>query len=184
MSDILERLKRLEEKFVEPAFLTNKGLSNEVGIYVFAYSPKDELVVRDFVKHVSRKKDKFNIVEKDLYEILLTICDEKKITKAIPTMEEKKGKAYIETQLRNVATVESFISKMEYEPHNYGDILLITGVGKVYPFMRTHSLLESIQDHFQDMPIVVLYPGEYDGQKLVLFDKFFDDNHYRSFNIV
>ena len=73
---------------------------------------------------------------------------------------------------------------MVYEPHKYGDIVVITGVGEIYPFLRVHSFLESIQHMFEDVPVVVMYPGKYDGQTLVLFNKFFDANHYRSFALV
>ena len=52
-----------------------------------------------------------------------------------------------------------FIEKIQYAPHRRGDVLLITGVGNAFPFMRVHSLLEALQPHFSDIPILVMYPG-------------------------
>ena len=185
METVIERLSILEKNFTSEQFLTNKGLSNEVGIYIFAYDPKDEMIVEEFVsKQKDRSNNEYRIKEFDLYKIFLEICDEKKITKAIPAMQEKKGSAYLKEQLKKVASPQAFAKKMEYEPHKYGDIIFITGVGKIYPFLRVHSFLESIQHMFEDVPIVVMYPGKYDGQTLVLFNKFFDSNHYRSFALV
>ena len=47
MSDILTNLDKVSSRLSEESFLTNKGLSNEVGIHVFCYDPKDELIVRE-----------------------------------------------------------------------------------------------------------------------------------------
>ena len=87
-------------------------------------------------------------------------------------------------QLHMSVTVENFIKKMQYSPHRHGDILLITGVGKVYPFMRSHNILDSVQGSFDDIPIVMLYPGKYSGNDLSLFGEFTDGNYYRAFNML
>lgn len=184
MEGILERLSALEKNFTNEQFLTNKGLSNEVGIYIFAYEPKDEMAVQEFVRMQKNRNSAYNIVEFDLYKTFISICEEKKIIKSIPSMQERKGSEYLKEQLKKVASPEVFAKKMVYEPHSYGDIVVITGVGEIYPFLRVHSFLESIQHMFEDVPVVVMYPGKYDGQTLVLFNKFFDANHYRSFALV
>ena len=184
MENILERLSALEKNFTNEQFLTNRGLSNEVGIYIFAYDPKDEMAVQEFVRMQKNKKSAYNIIEFDLYKTFISICEERKIIKSIPSMQERKGSEYLKEQLKKVASPEAFAKKMEYEPHRHGDIVIITGVGEIYPFLRVHSFLESIQHMFEDVPVVVMYPGKYDGQTLVLFNKFFDANHYRSFALV
>ena len=127
---------------------------------------------------------KYNLVERDLYHIFMEICDEKRITASIQKMEESKGKEFLKSKLENVATPEAFVEKLKYEPHNYGDILLLTGIGKVYPFMRAHKILDNIQHVFADIPILMLYPGKWDGQTLELFGKFEDGNYYRAFNLI
>lgn len=184
MENILERLSALEKNFTNEQFLTNRGLSNEVGIYIFAYDPKDEMAVQEFVRMQKNRNSAYNIIEFDLYKTFISICEERKIIKSIPSMQERKGSDYLKEQLKKVASPEAFAKKMEYEPHRHGDIVIITGVGEIYPFLRVHSFLESIQHMFEDVPVVVMYPGKYDGQTLVLFNKFFDANHYRSFALV
>ena len=85
MESVLDRLSSLEKNFTNEQFLTNRGLSNEVGIYIFAYDPKDEIAVQEFVrqqkKHANRS---YRIIEFDLYKTFMEICDERKITKSIP----------------------------------------------------------------------------------------------------
>lgn len=185
MEDIISRLNRVSARLSEEAFLTNKGLSNEVGIHVFTYDPKDELTVRAWFENLKKQQDvSYRLIERDLYKLFLQICEEKHILKSIPSMEERKGKEYLQEQLQKVATAEAFVEKMKYEPHEKGDILLITGVGKVYPFMRSHKILDNIQHIFEDIPVLMLYPGTFDGQDLGLFGKFLDGHYYRAFNLL
>ena len=99
-------------------------------------------------------------------------------------MEDKMGKEQLSEQLRKVATPEAFIERMKYEPHEKGDVLLITGIGKVYPFMRSHKILDNIQHIFSDIPVLMLYPGTFDGQDLCMFGRFLDGHYYRAFNLL
>ena len=185
MDDIMTNLNRVSARLSEDAFLSNKGLSNEVGIHVFCYDPKDELTVRAYFENLKNKKDvPYRLIECDLYKIFLQICEDKRILNSIPSMEERKGKEYLAEQLQKIATPKAFVERMMYEPHAKGDVLLITGVGKVYPFMRSHKMLDNIQHIFADIPVVMLYPGTFDGQDLVLFGKFLDGHYYRAFNLL
>lgn len=185
MEDILKNLARISARLSEPAFLANKGLSNEVGIHVFCYDPKDEMTVRAYFEGLRNQADvPYRLIERDLYQIFLSICEEKHILKSIPNMEDRKGKEYLQDQLQKVATPEAFVEKMKYGPHASGDVLLITGVGKVYPFMRSHKILDNIQHIFADIPVVMLYPGSFDGQDLGLFGMFLDGHYYRAFNLL
>lgn len=185
MEDIMKNLNKVSARLSEENFLTNKGLSNEVGIHVFCYDPKDEMTVRAYFENLKSKIDTpYRLIECDLYRIFLEICEEKHILKSIPNMEERKGKDYLSDQLQKVATPEAFVEKMNYEPHKPGDVLLITGIGKVYPFMRSHKILDNIQHVFSDIPVLMLYPGTFNGQDLGLFGKFLDGHYYRAFNLL
>ena len=75
----------------------------------------------------------------------------------------------------------SIAEELEIEP---GDVLLLTGVGEVFPFMRIHSLLEALQPEFSKIPILVMYPGKYDGRFVRLFDKLEPNPYYRAFNMI
>ena len=186
MSDIMEQLNQVDMRLSDDNFLANKGMSNEVGIHVFSYKPSEEIVVSEFFKKlIADDGKKYHLIECDLYKIFLEICEDKHILKGIPKMEETKGKDFLKEKLVNVATPEAFVEKMKYENHQPGrDVLLITGIGKVYPFMRASKILDNIQHIFADIPVVVLYPGKYDGQSMDLFEKFHDGNYYRAFNLL
>lgn len=185
MADIKQELDKIKARISDANFLANKGLSNEVGIHVFKYAPQYELIVRDYIERlVNTPSDDFRVIEKDMYKILLEILEEKRVLDTVAGVEEKKGKDYLLAQLQKVATQEAFLTKMKYEPHQHGDVLFLTGIGKVYPFMRSHKMLDSMQLTFSDIPIVMFYPGEFNGQSLILFEKFHDGNYYRAFNLL
>ena len=185
MSDIRNDLESIKARFSDEVFLSNKGLSNEVGIHVFCYDPQDEMIVRDYMSNLMQQKElPFRLIECDLYKIFLQICENKRILKTIPAMEKKKGSEGLLKQLQKIASPEAFVELMQYESHQHGDILLITGVGKVYPFMRSHNILDNIQHLFSDIPVVMLYPGKFNGQELSLFGVLQDGNYYRAFNLL
>ena len=87
-------------------------------------------------------------------------------------------------QLQKIATPEAFLEYMKYSPHETGDVLFLTGVGKVFPFMRSHKMLDCMQVDFENVPIVMFYPGVFNGQDLGLFGKFLDGHYYRAFNLL
>ena len=64
------------------------------------------------------------------------------------------------------------------------DVVMISGVGRVFPYMRSHNILNNLQHVFDDVPVVLFYPGDYNGQTLTLFEAFMDDNYYRAFNLI
>ena len=185
MSNIKERLDSLRGLVQNQEFLEGKGLSNEVNIRIFCYAPKDEMIVRHFTEKLATDTNlSCHIIEYNLYHVFLSICDDKRITTKIPSQEDTKGSKFILGHLERIAKNVTFIEKMKYEPHNIGDVILITGVGEAFPFIRVHSLLDAMQPHFSDVPILVMYPGTFDGRYVKLFDKLTPNPYYRAFNLV
>ena len=191
MSIINERLDRLKEEIQEEDFLAGKGLSNEANIHIFCYDPKEEMIIRYYVSQlVVDQSLQCTIHERNLYNVFLSVCDERRLTDKIPMMEEKRGKDGLIKHLvgqegkSGPAGIKAIVQKMNYFPHRYGDIVLITGVGASFPFVRVHSVLEAMQSQFADVPVVVMYPGKYDGRFVRLFDRLEPNPYYRAFNII
>jgi len=185
MNNIKERLDQLRTLIQEPEFLEGKGLSNEVNIRIFCYEPEKEMMVQHFTNQlITDQNISCHLIEVDLYKTFLEICDDIDITDAIHDMEESDGTEFLLEQIHSAISVSEFVEKICYEPHVRGDVLLLTGVGEVFPFMRVHNLLEALQPHFSDIPILVIYPGVFDGHHLKLFDKLQPNDYYRAFNII
>ena len=87
-------LKKLEI-YGFKSFLKNKGLGNEVGYYIFDYSPKDELYVRSHIAYLKEKLNKshsgMKIVEFDLYSIVFDVLKERGYLEKCFEFEKTKG---------------------------------------------------------------------------------------------
>lgn len=185
MSKLNENLDKVRNLLTDPDFLESRGLSNEVNIRIFCYEPEDEMAVRHFVKQI--RKDRAlpcRLIENNLYKVFLECCEKKRILKAIPGIEEKKGTKYLQEQLEKAVTVQTYVDCICKEPFEQGDVLLLTGVGDVFPFMRVHNLLEALQPKVGSTPILVMYPGDFDGRHLSLFDRLPKSSYYRAFNVI
>lgn len=184
-----EDFARLRAKLSDPMFLANKGIGNEVGFFVFPYDAAREDEVRartaELVSLSNEGKLPCRIVHRDLWDVFLRICEQRRILDKIPDLERRRGSRALLERLQKIATPEAFVQAMDYEPHEPGhDVLLVTGVGRVYPIVRAHSILENAQHVFADVPVVLLYPGKYDGAQLHLFNSISDGNYYRAFNLL
>jgi hypothetical protein len=185
MSGLKERLDSLRDFIQQPEFLEGKGLSNEVNIRIFCYDPADEMTVTHFIEQIKTDQSvTCRLIECNLYKIFLSVCEDLDILDAIPDMEETDGGTYLLEQLHSAIGEGEFIEKIQYEQHQPGDVLLLTGVGDVFPFMRVHALLEALQPYFSDIPILVMYPGEFDGHYLRLFNRLSPNDYYRAFNLL
>lgn len=185
MENLKERLDKLRALMQESEFLESKGLSNEVNIRIFCYDPSDEMVIRHFMEQVTTDQSmNCNVIHYNLYEVFLSICEDKRIVNAIPSMEEKKGTEFIRDQMSRMANNTAFVNKMKYESHEIGDVIVITGVGDVFPFIRVHDLLNAMQPEFPDVPILVFYPGNYDGRDVQLFNRLKKNSYYRAFSVI
>ena len=64
------------------------------------------------------------------------------------------------------------------------DMVFLTGVGAAYPLVRTHSLLNNLQPLLDSTPLVLFYPGRFNGQSLQLFGELQETPYYRAFRLV
>lgn len=188
-----ERAQALRARISDPDFLANRGLGNEVGIYFFCYDPAEELEARALFSRLARESETGHLpcklVEFNLYDLVLELCDKARISDAIDRMEQKRGTEALLAQLSRTASAEAVASVMAETPLEPGSVVLITGVGEVYPLLRAHVLLDNLQHLITTVPVVVAYPGAFDGQSLRLFagkgrPGLTDGNYYRAFSLV
>lgn len=182
--NINKGLDELKQRFADPKFQQNEGLGNQIGVYIVSYNPKDEMTIRHFLESIRASND-FHPIEIDLYDALIAVLKEQQedLPDLIKMREMEEGSKVVLEDILSIAPCSEVADYVKSIPHKQGDILILCGIGKVYPFLRLHSFLESLGTAFRDIPIVSFYPGKYDGRSLHLFDKFFDDNHYRSFDL-
>ena len=191
MSNLDERLDSAEKKIKEPKFRENRGLGNEVGYYIFDYPAEEELYVRERINYIQKRNedssDEYKIVIFDLYDIMIKILEDKKYLDKCYSIEQKKGFQKVSNAVANLMKVNSTDGMIvnyikEHTPEK--GIIFITGIGKCYPIIRSHTVLNNLHLVIDKVPVILFYPGKYDGQELVLFNEIKDDNYYRAFKLV
>lgn len=191
MSNLDDRLDLAEKKIKEPKFRENRGLGNEVGYYIFDYPAEDELYVRERINYIQNQNknsdDEYKIVVFDLYDIMIEILENKKYLDKCYSIEQKKGFQKVSNAVANLMKVNSTDGMIvNYIKEHIPDkaIIFVTGIGKCYPIIRSHTVLNNLHLVIDKVPVVLFYPGKYDGQELVLFNEIKDDNYYRAFKLV
>lgn len=186
-----ERLNKAEEMIQKPSFRQNKGLGNEVGYYIFDYPAEQELFVRERVEYIRKKNeqsaDEYRIVVFDLYNIIIEILKDKGYLEKCFEFEKKKGFERITKSVGNMLRItakDSLIVNYIKERTPEKAIVFLVGIGKCYPILRSHTVLNNLHQVIDNVPVVMFYPGKYDGQELVLFSEIKDDNYYRAFKLV
>ena len=191
MNTLEERLDKAEAMIKKPSFRKNKGLGNEVGYYIFDYTPEQELLVRERVEYIRKKNaqsdDEYRIVVFDLYEIIIEILKEKGYLEKCYEFEKKRGFDRITKAVGNMLRItakDSLIVNYIRERTPEKAIVFLVGIGKCYPILRSHTVLNNLHQVIDNVPVVMFYPGKYDGQELILFGEIKDDNYYRAFKLV
>ena len=191
MKTIYERLDEILPIITDKRFRENKGLGNEIGYYIFDYNPEDEIIVREHIRFLKQKINNesmdFFIRELDLYEIMIEILEKKGYLRKVFDMENIKGTDAILKPIKNTLRltqkndlVVEYIREMVQE----NDVVFLTGIGKIWPIIRSHTVLNVLHSVIDRVPLIMFYPGTYSGQDLNLFDEISDQNYYRAFKLV
>lgn len=186
-----EKLKKIEEVIGAENFRKNKGLSNEVGYYIFDYPAEEELKVRNFLEKLEKKNQSkpqgYGLKIYDFYDIMIDLIEKEGLIEACIEMEKIDGMDYLVSAVYDLLKMDSDANYFNtYIEANTPDnsVVFITGVGKIFPFVRSHGILNKLHLVFDKAPVVLFYPGKYDGQTLMLFSEFKDENYYRAFPLI
>ncbi len=191
MADLTERLDKMEEAIKKPSFRQSSGRANEVNYWVFDYPPERELEVRERIKYMQNRNSKggedFELVVFDLYDIIIDFLKENDFMEECYKFEKKKGLERITKAVSNSMKINDDDSLIvQHIKDNTPDnaVVFLTGVGKCFPILRSHKVLNNLHQAFVKAPVVMFFPGVYNEQELILFGEIKDDNYYRAFKLV
>jgi len=185
-------LEHLTSVLSSKKFLNKQGLGNELPFFIFPYDPKDELEIKVMMPRLVKKLSEGNILalQIDLFNLSIEIIKKRGIWENVLNNEVEISKAELKELLQGVLDTENHLipaikGKMDQSQF---DILLITGIGEVFPYIRSHNVLNNLQSTAKEQPTVMFFPGKYehtveDGASLQLFGRLQDDKYYRAFNI-
>lgn len=185
-----QRLEILRTKLSNVNNLNKNNVGGDMKFFIFDFNPKDEIRVRDEVQKAINANAE--IVSFDLYEMMLEIIKENGYFETIKNMESEYEKELLleevfQPMLALEQTGNEILNRFGQKVADDGKhIVLINGVGKAYPIIRSHTILNNLQSIFKRNPVVMMYPGRFSARKghLKLFDRLLDDNYYRATPII
>ena len=189
---IQDRFQHLLAVISGQRFLQKQGLGNEVPFFICPYKSEEsiqmERLQRQLVKQLSQTG--VRVLEINLYDLSIEILKDRGIWEQVLEMEASVSKDQLKELLQGVLDPEAHLvpamavklASIEF------DVLFLSGVGEVFPYIRSHNVLNNLQSTAKDKPTVMFFPGAYthsleSGASLDLFNRLQDDKYYRAFNI-
>ena len=189
---IQEKFQHLFAVVSSERFLKKQGIGNEVPFFICPYNPSDANEIERSLKKLVTKLEQtgIRILNVNIYDMSIELLKEREIWERVLSMEESVSKAEFQELLQGVLDPESHLVPAiakKIESAEY-DVMFLSGVGEVYPYIRSHNVLNNLQSTAKDKPTVMFFPGTYThsletGASLDLFGKLHDDKYYRAFNI-
>lgn len=190
MSTFEERLNQILPRLTSKELLNNQGLSNEIGFWVFDYPPERELEMRAFTTEViepalAKNHPPIRFATVNVFDLAIGLLEERGLLDKAFEMQMAQGNDKALESLRRVLKEDKLAARLvsQLDLANL-DLVMLTGVGAAYPILRTHTLLSALHPLMKDTPLLMMYPGKYDGYSFRLFNTLSEDHYYRAFRLV
>lgn len=187
MEDIVKKFEHLYQVISNPEFLRMESLGGEIPFFISAFDPKQQVDVEKAIRSLKKKLELNGIpvLDINLYDISMDLLNnelgEGEIFELEKTMDKKEFKEALQSILDINQVLIPAIKKMI--DSSTAKVYFLTGIGMVFPFIRSHNVLNNLQNVAKNAPTVAFFAGEYNGYSLELFGLMKDDNYYRAFNI-
>ena len=187
MENITNKFNHLYTLICSESFLKKEALGGEIPFFISTHKPEDELEITKGIHHLIKKLNTngISILEINLYDIVCEILEEKGGIERMFSVEKSRSKDKFLRALQSSINIHQVLMpKIKEKIDTAGaNVNFLTGIGLVFPFIRSHNILNNLQNVAKDAPTIAFFPGEYNGHSLNLFGLLKDDNYYRAFNI-
>ncbi|MHC1730353.1 MAG: DUF1788 domain-containing protein [Syntrophobacteraceae bacterium] len=191
--------KPMQEKFQHlltvigsQRFLQKQGLNNEVPFFICPYRPEEAPEMERLQKQLVNRltQSGIRILEINLYDLSIGLLQARGIWDRVLSMEQSVTKDELKELLQGVLDPEAHLvpAIARKMAESEFDVMFLSGVGEVFPYIRSHNVLNNLQSTAKDKPTLMFFPGAYtqsleSGASLDLFGRLHDDKYYRAFNI-
>jgi len=187
-----DRLQHLFAVISGQRFLKKQGLGNEVPFFICPFKPEESVEMERLQRQLVNRLDQTGVrtLEINLYDLSIEILKREGDFEWIMANEMKMAKAKLQEELQGTLDIETILVPEIASRISGGDfdVLFLSGIGEVFPYIRSHNVLNNLQSTAKEKPTVMFFPGVYthslaSGASLDLFGKLHDDKYYRAFNI-
>ena len=187
MENIVDKFKHLFKVVSSQRFLNKEALGGEIPFFISTYKAKQEIEVQESIPLLINKlkNEGVAVLEINLYNIVCEILVNKGGMERMFRVEKAKSKAKFLRALQSSLNIHEVLMPEIDKIIKSSDahVYFLTGIGSVFPFIRSHNVLNNLQNIAKEAPTVAFFPGDYNGHSLNLFGLLKDDNYYRAFNI-
>ena len=174
-------------------FLKMEGLANEIPFFIYPYEPEHAL---DVTRGKNRIKNRLagkgiGVREINLYDLSVGLLKQRGDWDEVLEVEPELDKAEFTEMLQSMLNPQQHLAPAIRDQLAEGefDIVFLTGIGEVFPYIRSHNVLNNLQSVLGGTPMLMFFPGRYEqsdtlGSSLVLFGRLKDDQYYRAKNIL
>jgi hypothetical protein len=169
------------------SFLKMDALGGEIPFWIAPYDIEAHDQVEVEIKNLQAKLANTGVKTEliDLFELSCSIIEANIGLERMFEVEKRKDKEKFKRALQSTVNIHDRLipAIIERTSAAKSEILFIKGVSSVYPFIRSHTVLNNLQSAVKHIPTVMFFSGAYSGNSLNLFGLMKDDNYYRAFNI-
>jgi hypothetical protein len=174
-------------------FLRMEGLGNEVPFFIYPYPPEEALAVAAAKKRVKNRLAGAGVTvfEINLYDLSVELLKDRNVWDRVLTIEPNQDKDDFREMLQGMLDPQLHVAPAIRErlANEAFNIFFLTGIGEVFPYIRSHNVLNNLQSVVKGKPMLMFFPGRYEqsdtlGSSLVLFGRLKDDQYYRAKNIL
>lgn len=192
MMPMQEKFQHLFAVISGQRFLGKQGLGNEVPFFICPFKPEEAVDMERIRRQLLNRLEQggIRVLDINLYDLSIRLLKERDIWGQILEMEASVSKEELKELLQGVLDPEAHLvpAIAEKLASTDFDVLFLSGVGEVYPYIRSHNVLNNLQSTAKEKPTVMFFPGAYthsleSGASLDLFGRLHDDKYYRAFNI-
>ena len=187
-----EMFSHLLQVVTSERFLKMQGLGSEVPFFICPYPATAGVAMAHMERQLINRLEQrgVRVLHVNLYDLCIELLQKREIWDRVLQIEEDVSKDELKELLQGVLNPEHHLAPAIAEKmraHDF-DVMFISGVGEVFPYIRSHNVLNNLQSTAKDRPTVMFFPGTYthspeSGASLDLFGRLHDDKYYRAFNI-
>jgi len=142
------RLEQIAPRITQVDFLQRQGIGNEIACHIFDYPAESELQVREYIEalcaNLSSGHKDLNWCHVNLLDVMTSYLKNRKLLDRALEMQQKKTDADVIRALGGPLAAEK-VSTYIIETYQLAEqnLVLMSGVGSVWPVIRLRGLLNS-----------------------------------------
>ncbi len=204
---LVNRFDHLVRVIGSERFLLMRGLNNDLPFYICEYRAGEATEMQRLQRQLINTLQNLSVpalsgrgvkvLDVNLYDLCIELLKAREGSAAgsrlwdeILAVEADTEKDGLLELLQNVLSIKEYLipAIAERLQQTEFDVLFLSGIGEIFPYIRSHNVLNNLQSTAKTKPTVLFFPGEYrhsleQGASLELFGLLHDDKYYRAFNI-